>query len=225
MKKNILTLLILLIFSSHSYADKCYNNDTTAVILDKDKKPGRFFEDQPDVNDYFQIHIVYTLLKDAKDKEGDINGDVEKWIEEADKWILKKTAEANQKSNFNNGEGQKLKWDRRKDGKLDITFLRINRTKKDLKKSKWGSCGNVFGRYIINNGMHNPKKIYLNFGDFSFKDWPFSGGFPVFNVFSRHQNEWPLNKLLNKLLKIWFRIIRSFHNLTFLVIDRFSIFT
>ena len=102
MKKNILTLLILLIFSSHSYADKCYNNDTTAVILDKDKKPGRFFEDQPDVNDYFQIHIVYTLLKDAKDKEGDINGDVEKWIEEADNWILKKTAEANQKSNFNN---------------------------------------------------------------------------------------------------------------------------
>ena len=116
MKKNIITLLILLIFSSHSYADKCYNNDTTAVILDSDKKPGRFFEDQPDVSDDFQIHIVYTLLKDSKDKEGDINGDVEKWVEIADAWILKKTAKANKKSNFNNGEGQKLKWDRRKDG-------------------------------------------------------------------------------------------------------------
>ena len=100
----------------------------------------------------------------------------------------------NKKSNFNNGEGQKLKWDRRKDGKLDITFLRINRTKKEMKKSKWGSCANVFGRSIINNGMHNPKKIYFNFGDFSFKDWPYSGGFPIFNVFSRHQKKWPLNK-------------------------------
>ena len=193
MKKNILTLLILLFFSSYSYADKCYNNDTTPVIIDSDKKPGRFFEDQPDVSDDFQIHIVYTLLKDSKDKEGDINGDVEKWVEIADAWILKKTAKANKKSNFNNGEGQKLKWDRREDGKLDISFIRINKTKKDLKKSKWGSCGNVFGRTIINNGFNNPKKIYFNFGDFAYKEWPYSGGFPIFNIFSKHMGT-KLNK-------------------------------
>ena len=40
----------------------------------------------------FQVHIVYTLLKDSKDKEGDINGELEKWVETADKWILKTTA-------------------------------------------------------------------------------------------------------------------------------------
>ncbi len=51
------------------------------------KKPGRYFEDQPDVNDDFQVHIIYTLLKDSKDKEGDINGELEKWVETADKWI------------------------------------------------------------------------------------------------------------------------------------------
>ena len=188
MKKTILLSIIFLInLISNVYADKCYDSDTTIVILDSDKKPGRYFEDQPDVNDDFQVHIVYTLLKDSKDKEGDINGELEKWVETANKWILKTTAKANKKSNFNNGEGQKLKWDRRKDGKLDITFLRINRTKKDMKKSKWGTCGNVFGRSIINNGMNNPKKIYFNFGDFTHKDWPFSGGFPIFNVFSKHQ--------------------------------------
>ena len=39
-----------------------------------DKKPGRFFEDQPDVNDDFQIHFIYLLAKKTKDKERDING-------------------------------------------------------------------------------------------------------------------------------------------------------
>ncbi len=194
MKKILIILTSFILIISNAYADKCYDSNTTPVVLDSDKKPGRFFEDQPDVNDDFQVHVVYTLLKDSKDKEGDINGDVEKWVEIADNWILKKTAKANKKSNFNNGEGQKLKWDRREDGKLDITFLRVNRTKKDMKKSKWGSCANVFGRSIINSGMNNPKKIYFNFGDFSYKDWPFSGGFPIFNVFSKHQKKWPLNK-------------------------------
>ena len=136
MKKIILTFSFLTILISNVYADKCYDSDTTPVILDSDKKPGGFFEDQPDVNDDFQVHIVYTLLKDSKDKEGDINGKLEKWIETADKWILKTTKKANKKSNFNNGEGQLLKWDRRKDGKLDISFIRLNRTKKQMKKSE-----------------------------------------------------------------------------------------
>ena len=127
MKKILITFISLILIISNAYADKCYESDTTPIILDSDKKPGRFFEDQPDVTDDFQVHIVYTLLKDSKDKEGDINGKLEKWIETADKWILKTTAKANKETNFNNGEGQKLKWDKRKDGKLDITFLRINR--------------------------------------------------------------------------------------------------
>ena len=109
MKKTILlSIIFLLNLISNVYADKCYDSDTTPVILDSDKKPGRYFEDQPDVNDDFQVHIVYTLLKDSNDKEGDINGELEKWVETADKWILKTTAKANKKSNFNNGEGQKL---------------------------------------------------------------------------------------------------------------------
>ena len=182
MKKIFLVILSLFIITN-AYADKCYNSDASPAILESDKKPGRFFEDQPDVNDDYQIHIIYSLLKDSKDKEGDINGAIEKWIEASDKYILKTTKKANKKSNFKNGEAQNIKWDRRKDGKLDITFIRINKTKKELKKSKWGSCGNVFGRTIVNAGFNNPKKIYYNFGDFSYKDWPYSGGFPIFNIF------------------------------------------
>ena len=43
-----------------------------------DEKPGRFFEDQPDVNDDYQIHFNYLLAADSEDREWDINGKMEK---------------------------------------------------------------------------------------------------------------------------------------------------
>ena len=78
MKKLLGIIVLGLLLSGNAYADKCYNPVATPLILESDKKPGRFFEDQPDVNDDYQIHIVYSLLKDSKDKEGDINGAIEK---------------------------------------------------------------------------------------------------------------------------------------------------
>ena len=186
MKKNILTLLIFLILGSYSYA----NPPPGSIILPKDKKEGRYFEDQPDVNDDFQFHIIYSLYKDSKDKEGDINGAVEKLIEIADQWIAKTTAKANKKSL---NVAQNIKWDRRKDGKLDISFLRFNFTAKQMEKCKW-SCGNVFGKSIIESGFDNPKKMYLNIGDFKSKLWHYSGGFPVFHVFTTYNKSIKLNK-------------------------------
>ena len=41
----------------------------TSISLASDEKPGRFFEDQPDVNDDYQIHFIYLLAKKTKDKE------------------------------------------------------------------------------------------------------------------------------------------------------------
>ena len=52
-KNNFIINHFLLNLISNVYADKCYDSDTTPVILDSDKKPGRYFEDQPDVNDDF----------------------------------------------------------------------------------------------------------------------------------------------------------------------------
>ena len=69
MKKIILTLIISLFTSS---------------IFASDEKPGRFFEDQPDVNDDYQIHFIYLLAKKTKDKERDING----WVEKAIHFII-----------------------------------------------------------------------------------------------------------------------------------------
>ena len=82
-----------------------------------------------------------------------------------------------------NGEGQRMKLDYRKDGKLDISFIRLGVTKKEFRDCS-GSCGNLAERTIINAGFNNPKKIYVNFGDYSYAEWPYSAGFPIFNIFS-----------------------------------------
>ena len=48
--KKIIVILISLIFTNTLFAS--------------DDKPGRFFEDQPDVTDDYQIHFNYLLAKD-----------------------------------------------------------------------------------------------------------------------------------------------------------------
>ena len=58
-----------------------------------DEKPGRFFEDQPDVTDDHQIHFNYLLAADSEDREMDINGKMEKILLEANEVMLKVTAE------------------------------------------------------------------------------------------------------------------------------------
>jgi len=97
--KKIFLIIISLFLVTNALADKCYNPDASTAILENDKKPGRFFEDQPDINDDYQIHIVYSLLKYSKDKdkESDINGALEKLIEASDKFILKTTKKGHKK--------------------------------------------------------------------------------------------------------------------------------
>ena len=69
MKKTLL-VLILLIFTSSVFAS--------------DEKPGRFFQDQPDVTDQPQVHFIYLLNKNSKDNEWDISGKMEAELLEAD---------------------------------------------------------------------------------------------------------------------------------------------
>ena len=76
MKKIILTL-ILLIFSSSVFAS--------------DEKPGRFFEDQPDVTDQPQVHFIYLLNKNSKDNEWDISGEMESELLEANQKMFDMT--------------------------------------------------------------------------------------------------------------------------------------
>jgi len=78
MKKTIFYLSLILFISP---------------LFAADEKPGRFFEDQPDVTEDHQIHFNYLLTADSKDREMDINGKMEKILLELNEAMAKATAE------------------------------------------------------------------------------------------------------------------------------------
>ena len=158
MKKILLALLISL-FSTTLFAS--------------DEKPGRFFEDQPDVNDDYQIHFIYMLAADGKDREYDINGKIEKYAEQMNKLHEKHS----QKVKGSSG-AKKYKFDYREDGKLDITFIRLDRKRKKLNKH----INNNYSGWLWMNGFNNPKKHYFTFADVTSPDGG-EGGVGMASVF------------------------------------------
>ena len=63
------------------------------------------------------------------------------------------------------GNKQRLKFDYRKDGKLDISFARMDR-----KARKGGWNVNYPDYYLQKQGFNNPKKMYFSFTDASSGD-------------------------------------------------------
>ena len=135
-----------------------------------DKKPGRFFEDQPDVNDDYQVHFIYLLSSEGKDKELDISGWIEKTVHRVNNKFLKISAR-NKKSN---GIGQQFKLDMTKEGKLDVTFVRMNVSKKQLDVGEYPSA--VIYSYLRKAGFNNPKKVYASLVGFKSKRGNSDGG-------------------------------------------------
>ena len=145
-------------------------------IKQTDNKKGRSLVDRPDINDDFQIHFIYLLDKDMKDKEWDINGFIEKLVIKDNNKLLKYSAK-NKKSN---GVGQKFKYDFKKNGKLDVSFVRMNFSQIDVGHDSEGD-GNTsqgFYDYVYNLGFNNPKKLYFILAGFKslIKDQGGEGG-------------------------------------------------
>ena len=143
-----------------------------------DTKPGRFFEDQPDVNDDHQVHFIYAILKNGKDKELDINGYIEKKALKVNKNFLKWSAK-NKKSN---NIGQKFKYDFSKDGKVDVSFARLNLTRKEINKPDY-PAGIIYNE-LFKQGFNNPKKVYAILAGFKSKHGNSDGGEggPLFTI-------------------------------------------
>ena len=135
-----------------------------------DTKPGRFFEDQPDVSDDYQIHFIYLVTLDGKDTELDISG----WIEKRIKTVNKKFLKLSAKNKKSNGIGQQFKLDMTKEGKLDVTFVRINVLKKQLDIPDYPS--KMIYHYLRKKGFDNPKKVYATFTGFKSKHGNSDGG-------------------------------------------------
>jgi hypothetical protein len=93
----------------------------------------------------------------------DINGKIEKILLEVNEVMLKATAE-NKKSD---GVARKYKFDYRADGKLDITFIRMDMKHKELPNSANDAIVPFLHKA---KNQKNIKKIYYNFADFSNMD-------------------------------------------------------
>ena len=144
----------------------------------KDKKPNRSIIDRPDVNDDHQVHFIYAILKNGKDKEWDVNGYIEKNALKVNKNFLKWSAK-NKKSN---GIGQKFKYDFSNDGKLDVSFARLNLTRKEIDKPDYPN--DIIYRELFKQGFNNPKKVYAIFSGFKSKHGNSDGGEggPLFTI-------------------------------------------
>ena len=105
-----------------------FNGNKNDSASDSDEKPGRFFKDQPDVNDDYQIHFNYMLALDSEDREWDLNGKMEEIILEVNESMAKATA----MHESGDGKEKKYKFDYRKNGKLDITFVRLDKNHQEL---------------------------------------------------------------------------------------------
>ena len=136
MRKIILFLALLMVSSAFA-----------------DEKPGRFFKDQPDVTNDPQVHFIYLLNKDSKDREWDINGKMESELMEVNEKFFEMTK----------GK-QKFRYDMRKDGKLDISFVRFD------KKYKGNYGMNYPDAFLTKNGFNDPNKLYFSWVDVGHRD-------------------------------------------------------
>ena len=147
-----LIFILILICSTSSKAScifNCPKDDESSSEFSSYEKGKRYFEDQPDLNDDYQIHFIYMLDKDGKDNEWDINGKMQKELEELNEEMFRLT-----------GNKQKYKFDYRIDGKLDITFIRLDR------KGSSQGWNNSYADYFIQKlGFNNPKKLYYVWAD------------------------------------------------------------
>tara|TARA_B100000900_G_scaffold415170_1_gene444095 strand:- start:269 stop:1270 length:1002 start_codon:yes stop_codon:yes gene_type:complete len=136
-----------------------YRDQSQLTNKNKDDEiEGRFFVDQEDVTDDYQVHAIYILASDSKDKKYDTNGTIENIVIKGN---------AHLKENTNQ---QQFRLDLRENGKLDVSFIRVNKTRKEINKIENGA-GYFTGMAIL-HGFNNPKKLYTIFYQDKYKrEW------------------------------------------------------
>ena len=144
----------------------------------EDNKINRSLIDRADSANDHQVHFIYAILKNGKDKEWDINGYIEKLALKVNENFLKWSSQ-NKKSN---GIGQKFKYDFLKNGKLDVSFARLDLTRKQIDEPDHPN-GLIY-KELFKQGFNNPKKVYAIISGFNSKHGNSDGGEggPLFTI-------------------------------------------
>jgi hypothetical protein len=108
----------------------------------------RASSDRPDTSDGYQIHVIYAIPSNGKDRGLDTDGTIAASLEIANDWLGERTA------------GTKLRLDRLADGTLDITFIRLSRSNRQIRRARaW--VRDEIEKEINALGFNHPKKVYL----------------------------------------------------------------
>ncbi|MDC0510444.1 hypothetical protein OAN73_02935 [Candidatus Pelagibacter sp.] len=144
----------------------------------EDDKINRSLVDREDSTNDHQVHFIYAILKNGKDKEWDINGYIEKLAIKVNENFLKWSSQ-NKKSN---SIGQKFKYDFLQNGKLDVSFARLNLTRKQIDEPDHPN--DLIYKELFKQGFNNPKKVYAIISGFNSKHGNSDGGEggPLFTI-------------------------------------------
>ena len=144
----------------------------------EDDKINRSLVDREDSTNDHQVHFIYAILKNGKDKEWDINGYIEKLALKVNENFLKWSSQ-NKKSN---SIGQKFKYDFLQNGKLDVSFARLDLTRKQIDEPDHPN-GLIY-KELFKQGFNNPKKVYAIISGFNSKHGNSDGGEggPLFTI-------------------------------------------
>jgi hypothetical protein len=179
MKKLLAILFILFLFSSPSIShdEEIYTSEGQWMVYssddnfihyrdqnhtinreDRDDIDDRSFHDKADVSDDYQVHAIYILAADSKDKKYDVNGTIENIVKKGNEHLKENTNQ------------QKFRLDLREDGKLDVSFIRVKKTRKEINKIE-NAAGYLTGM-AVSHGFNNPKKLYTIFYQDKYKrEW------------------------------------------------------
>lgn len=112
----------------------------------------RATEDRPDASPDYQVHLIYALPADGKDRSLDTDGTIARSISKVNEWFATQS-----------GVGG-LRLDRTTDGNLDVTFVRLSRSDKKIRKAgAW--VRDEIEKEINALGFNHPKKVYLVYYD------------------------------------------------------------
>ena len=133
------------------------NTNIELIIHDEDYIDGRSFKDSEDTITGNQIHAIYLLPCEREDRKFDVKSNIEFSLLAINKWF------------FSKSENQKLRFDINHQKKIDVTFLRVNKTmdwfdnKVKDKKSKKTEISEKIKKII-----HINKNLFNNFDNKKF---------------------------------------------------------
>ena len=123
--------------------------------------------DRPDASDLYQVHVIYAVPSDGRDRKLDTDGSIQRSLATANRW-------------FQEESGRKLRFDTTKDGALDISFLKLARTEAELKGFR-AFIRDEIEKDVNAAGFRHARKIYLVYYDGAHVNTCGSSGWPPKN--------------------------------------------